>query len=152
MSERRFPIMSTGSDVAGCPRSIPWAMLTANEAQAQDNHSQSLERLAERGGLDAAEALAILEGRRWRSMDIAEASARLRDLVVDYESSDDVVKAHLAAAKLEGKLELLEEIRLGANERLRGMGLQLSPAEAVASAYQDMAIKYSPTSKEVGGG
>jgi len=46
---------------------IPWAMIAPHEAQAQSNHGQSLERLASRGGLAAAEALDIIEGRRWGS-------------------------------------------------------------------------------------
>lgn len=36
-----------------------------NEQWAQNNHGQSLARLAERGGLGADEALAILKRRRW---------------------------------------------------------------------------------------
>lgn len=46
---------------------IPWAMVAPHEVQARSNHGQSLARLAERGGLCAAEALDILEGRRWGS-------------------------------------------------------------------------------------
>lgn len=46
---------------------IPFAMIAPHEAQAQRNHGQSLERLAQRGGLAACEALDIIEGRRWGS-------------------------------------------------------------------------------------
>lgn len=42
-------------------------MIAPHEAQARSNHGQSLNRLAERGGLCAAEALDILEGRPWAS-------------------------------------------------------------------------------------
>lgn len=46
--------------------SIPWAMLdTLHEKQAQKNHGQSLERLAERGGLGPNEMIAVLEYRKW---------------------------------------------------------------------------------------
>ncbi len=38
-----------------------------NENWAQKNHNQSLERLAERGGLSCEEALAIAERRQWSS-------------------------------------------------------------------------------------
>lgn len=69
-----FPIM-------GCPRSkgcgcnyqtfqIPWAALAPHEQQAQKNHSQSLARLAERGGLSWGEAHAVLTGRPWSSVDV----------------------------------------------------------------------------------
>lgn len=46
---------------------IPWAMIAPHEDQAQRNHGQSLERLAQRGGLGASEAINILEGRRFGS-------------------------------------------------------------------------------------
>lgn len=46
---------------------IPWAFIAPHDAQARSNHGQSLERLAQRGGLAASEALDIIEGRRWGS-------------------------------------------------------------------------------------
>lgn len=62
-----------GSVVIG----LPWAMIQPHEAQAQLNHSQSLKRLAERGGLSACEALAILDNRRWGRMSRPAAMAEL---------------------------------------------------------------------------
>jgi len=47
---------------------IPFAMLVPHEAQAKRNHYQSLDRLAQRGGLSACEALAILEDRPWHAI------------------------------------------------------------------------------------
>lgn len=44
-----------------------------NEEWAQKNHSQSLTRLAERGGLSPAEALAVFERRRYKGMTEREA-------------------------------------------------------------------------------
>lgn len=56
---RQFPILHAGM-------SIPWPMLAPFEEQARANHGgQTLARLAERGGLDAAEALNVLDGLRW---------------------------------------------------------------------------------------
>jgi hypothetical protein len=49
---RKFPIM-------GGP-TIPWASIAPYDGQAQRNHSQTLERLAERGGLDVHEALHVM--------------------------------------------------------------------------------------------
>lgn len=46
---------------------IPFAMIAPHEAQAKRNHGQSLERLAQRGGLAVSEAIDIIEGRRWGS-------------------------------------------------------------------------------------
>jgi len=36
-----------------------------NEEWAERNHGQSLEKLADRGGLSLSEAAAIIEGRKW---------------------------------------------------------------------------------------
>lgn len=52
VTERRFPIM-------GGP-SIPWSMLASYTATVKQNHGQSLERLAERGGLSPYEAMCAL--------------------------------------------------------------------------------------------
>ena len=49
---------------------IPFAMLVPHEAQALANHGQSLDRLAQRGGLCVSEAISILEGRTWGSVAI----------------------------------------------------------------------------------
>lgn len=62
LKERRFPILQGGP-------SIPWRLIEPHGRQALANHSQTLERLAERGGLGPCEALAVLEDRPWRLMD-----------------------------------------------------------------------------------
>lgn len=46
---------------------IPWAFIAPHNEQALRNHGQSLERLAQRGGLAACEAIDIIESRRWGS-------------------------------------------------------------------------------------
>ena len=51
-SIRYFPIM-------GGP-AVPWKMIEPHERQAERNHNQTLERLAERGGLDCSEAICVL--------------------------------------------------------------------------------------------
>ncbi|RKZ94679.1 MAG: hypothetical protein DRQ40_05320 [Gammaproteobacteria bacterium] len=72
MSEKMFPLMKPHDrkkhemwDILKAPRSVPWAFLAPHEEQAQRNHSQSLARLASRGGLDAGEILAIVTGKKW---------------------------------------------------------------------------------------
>lgn len=78
--ERQFPVLLSHRprhETLGCPRSVPWSLLTPHEERAKMNHDQSLERLAERGGLDPAEMLAILEDRRWKSMEFSEIMQRL---------------------------------------------------------------------------
>ena len=57
-------------------------MSILDESQADTNHGQTLSRLAERGGLGPCEAVAIIEKRRWRKMDILSAIMILKDYVV----------------------------------------------------------------------
>lgn len=64
MTREWMPLMGTGLAVR---------MSMLNEAQARLNHGQSLERLAERGGLGADEALAIAERRAWEKRGDIEA-------------------------------------------------------------------------------
>lgn len=52
-----------------CPRYIPWSFVAPYEAQALKNHSQSLERLHERGGLSPEELYAVVNGVDLRDMD-----------------------------------------------------------------------------------
>lgn len=51
-------------------KSMPMAMLS--ERQAKSNHGQSLSRLAERGGICPAEALAIMDGLGWGAVKVCE--------------------------------------------------------------------------------
>jgi hypothetical protein len=57
-----FPVLEAPD---GCPKSVPWALLAPHEAQAKRNHDQTLERLAQRGGLAAQEMVDIIAGNGW---------------------------------------------------------------------------------------
>lgn len=57
---------------------VPWDLIGAHEKQAQTNHSQSLKRLEERGGLSAQEALFIIEDRKWNWENLGEAESHRR--------------------------------------------------------------------------
>jgi hypothetical protein len=61
---KRFPVHSGGM-------TVPWLMLAPHEQQAVDNHGQTLQRLAERGGLGWAEMLCVLEGRSWQKRSVS---------------------------------------------------------------------------------
>lgn len=63
MSRATMPIMG-----AILLSEIPFAMIQPHEAQALRNHGQTLERLAQRGGLAASEAVAIMKGLRWSAV------------------------------------------------------------------------------------
>ena len=52
--------------LAGAPISVPWDFLAPHERQAVANHDQTLQRLAERGGLGSTEMLCVLDGLPWR--------------------------------------------------------------------------------------
>lgn len=76
-SDRGFPILL---GVAGSCRDkvfVPWAMVEAHAKQADCNHGQTVQRLAERGGLAPCELVAVLEDRRWHSMDDPKAWAAI---------------------------------------------------------------------------
>lgn len=68
MPTRKFPILTRGGTKAPCPSWIPWEVIEPYEGHAQENHQQTLERLAERGGLDPVEAYFVLTGRRWNNV------------------------------------------------------------------------------------
>jgi hypothetical protein len=87
-----FPIQTT---LKGQLNAVPWSIVEPHEAQALLNHcGQSLQRLAERGGLEAREMVAVLEDKdyrvRWpfslltredRDLQSMAADRRLRELV-----------------------------------------------------------------------
>ena len=63
MKEREFmPIMG-----GVWLKAIPWGLISPHEDQAQRNHRQTLDRLAQRGGLCPSEAVAIIAGNPWPS-------------------------------------------------------------------------------------
>lgn len=83
-----FPILNDRSIKA-----IPWAAIRPHEKQAMANHGgQTLNRLAQRGGLDVIEAEAAMLGRsvNWggpnlTKKDLARCRANLLKLVWEYE-------------------------------------------------------------------
>jgi len=75
-----MPIMKPSLRSIGYPKNIPFSIL--NEEWAQKNHGQSLKTLADRGGLDTSEALAIIQRRSWHKMDEQESLNELLSLIV----------------------------------------------------------------------
>jgi hypothetical protein len=60
------------------PRSVPWDLVKDHEAQAKSNHSQTLTRLAERGGLSPKELWCVVHDKKWsapESREMTEAKA-----------------------------------------------------------------------------
>ena len=89
MSDRQFPVLWQGrpSELAewrrlSCPKTVPWSLLASNERRAQLNHGQSLETLAERGGLSPAEIMCVIEDRKLFPVTETDAEAVPRLLVL----------------------------------------------------------------------
>jgi len=65
---------------------LPERLAAPHERQAHRNHGQTLDRLAERGGLGVGEALAILEDREWRRMDEQAAVDQYERIIAHHEA------------------------------------------------------------------
>jgi hypothetical protein len=66
------------------PTALPWPLVAAHEDQALLNHGQSISELAEHGGIEWSEMVAVLEDRPWRWMSVDEAAERLEELFADW--------------------------------------------------------------------
>lgn len=66
LTVKMFPILKTGRwGKTVLPASIPWSLVAPHEAYAQKYHSQSLERLAQRGGLAPEELWHVILHKDW---------------------------------------------------------------------------------------
>ena len=67
---KEFPILYSYKRKAkqDWPDSIPWEIIAPCESRAKRNHSQSLERLAQRGGLGPLELYAVLRDIPYREL------------------------------------------------------------------------------------
>ena len=104
LKKRHFPIQDGPS--------VPWAVMAPHEAAAMQNHSQSLDTLARRGGLAASEAWCVVKNVRRTGLESKEDwikwteawSAFAERINLGYEEAD-ALKAKLAAS--EQRLEQL---------------------------------------------
>jgi hypothetical protein len=90
MSGRRFPILRSGLAAAAaesCPRSVAWEVVEPHAARARENHQQSLERLAERGGLSPAELYAVVHDINWYDVPAEGAILAWLDTVADRKAA-----------------------------------------------------------------
>jgi hypothetical protein len=60
---------------------LPWDVVAGHDAQALANHGKTLEAIAAAGGLEPAQAVAIIEGRPYREMPVVNALRRLAEHV-----------------------------------------------------------------------
>lgn len=65
---KMFPVLDHQSlSMYGCPAQIPFVLIKQHESQTLRNHGgQSLELIAQRGGLGARELVAVLQNKRWQ--------------------------------------------------------------------------------------
>ncbi len=78
MPSERFPILRQWPDTG--PRFIPWSMIEPHRKQAEYNHcGQTLERLAERGGLSPMELWCALNDRKCAAIYTKEITAEKAD-------------------------------------------------------------------------
>jgi hypothetical protein len=85
--DRTFPVLNHRADNFPLS-SVPWGFVAPHEAQARRNHDQTLQRLAERGGLSAKEMLAVVSGKHWYGvleMDRKQANDELLQLLDDWK-------------------------------------------------------------------
>lgn len=127
MSERLFRV---GDEVGYHDGGIPWRVIEPHAKQAIRNHSQSLERLHERGGLSWCEAAAVLEDRPWHKMDKDQARQRVLEIVAAMTPTPSTAEPADVAPPLDTRLRhIASEVGLLPST---GGYLHLDPEEAAA--------------------
>jgi len=91
LSGKRFPVLLGEQRWiwSGMPDSIPWEAISTHESQARANHGQSLEVLAQRGGLSPYELLAVLLDQPFWRCNLPEPATvirRLKEKMAGFES------------------------------------------------------------------
>lgn len=95
---KMFPLLLSYGDQTkwlianGCPRRVPWAFIEPHAKQAWATHGQTLERLAERGGLCVAEMVCVLDGLRWGRREFRtseDALPRLLERLAEWQQEPD---------------------------------------------------------------
>lgn len=86
MSDRKFPII-TSYRAPKCINEIPWEFIESGRKQAYKNHGQTLERLAQRGGLSPGEVRCALTGK-----DLSFHQHSVKELTEDIVWMNDALK------------------------------------------------------------
>lgn len=101
-NEKQFPVHPQFREKI---KSIPWGLLSPHERQAEINHNQPLERLAQRGGLSPVEALAIINDVSYRGVHGSESAIEneLRRAIDEYYQSKNTRKP--AESSIQAQIE-----------------------------------------------
>lgn len=106
-AERRFPIQG------GC--SVLWSVIAPHEEQAQQNHRQTLVRLAERGGLSPGEFYLVMSDRPLREyrrdMDENRGHEMIAN-IVEHELTALAARVALLEAEHAAAVRTIESIRM----------------------------------------
>ena len=90
-SEREFPVLLSWDERKrkriSWRRTVPWSLLAPHEDQAIYNHGQTLQRLAERGGLGPDEMVCVIDGKKLRDAPkLLDAIKRMDELIAQHEA------------------------------------------------------------------
>ena len=92
MEKKRFPVLLYSDErrkFPHIPRFVPWGFIAKHTQQVHLNHGQSLQRLADRGGLGPSEMYAVVFGLlRPPKMDEAQAWELLKPLLEAFVSGE----------------------------------------------------------------
>ncbi len=83
-ASRRFPLLDGPS--------VPWSRIAPHERQAQANHGQTIQRLAERGGLSCAEFWFVMNDKKWDDAQMSNADKSGRALAEMIIASNDKMR------------------------------------------------------------
>lgn len=126
-----FPILGTKA-------LIDWQLVADHNKQAKENHYQSVQQLASRGGLSWDELHAVLHNRKWQKMDANTAMIECRALEAKYLGTEAITpilereaattaRYDAALASKDAEIALLRVVALRAhiaiNSMLVGIGV-----------------------------
>ena len=95
--ERPFPLLlqqlRRHEHKSTLPSAVSWGLVAAHEDQALRNHFQTLERLAQRGGLSPSELWAVLHDvpfEKTRGLDLSRIDDDIMRFIAQYEAGKPV--------------------------------------------------------------
>jgi Lar family restriction alleviation protein len=83
-ARRKYPVLGTQGQAK-----VDWQFVEDHAKQAYENHRQTVERLAERGGLSWSELCAVVQDRKWSKMETADAIEQVRAAEARYLAALD---------------------------------------------------------------
>lgn len=144
--------MKTTMKVLGTKHTIPMGLMMEHKKQAYTNHGQSLDHLDERGGVSAAEAVAIIEDRKFSNIDPSVAQSILERHITDWYAANPMGAAPVPDEKgIQGmakrlanfyaapppRLDILTTVLIGTGAALDDAGEALGMSRIAQESDQD---------------